>query len=117
MKDVDEKDYGKMTLSSFAEVAKPVITLDIEKYQHFLDNSGMNPEERRAFLEALWSIIVAFVDLGFGVHPLQEACGQTAETLTSIDHQATGDARIDHVTLTQKFNTRPADDTAEEEIP
>jgi hypothetical protein len=28
-------------------------------------------EERRAFLETLWSIIVSFVDLGFGVHPLQ----------------------------------------------
>ena len=33
----------------------------------------MTVAEKREFLEALWSIIVAFVDLGFGIHPVQQA--------------------------------------------
>lgn len=39
----------------------------------------MTEEHKQEFLDCLWSIIVSFVDLGFGIHPLQqvdEACGQ-----------------------------------------
>ncbi|KAA8607296.1 hypothetical protein, partial [Salipiger aestuarii] len=30
--------------------------------------------------KALWSIIVGFIDLGFGIHPLQEVCGKDHQT-------------------------------------
>lgn len=76
MKDVNGQEAETAIRKAFDAAAKPVVTLDVERYQHFLDNSGMNPEEKRDFLEALWSVIVTFVDLGFGVHPLQEVCGQ-----------------------------------------
>ena len=57
------------------------ITLDVARYEGFLAASDLTEDERREFLEALWTIIVSFVDLGFGVHPLQQvgldvACGQ-----------------------------------------
>jgi hypothetical protein len=55
---------------------KRIVTVDVEKYQAYLDGSGMTDAEKKAYLEALWSLIVSFVDLGFGVHPLQEVCGK-----------------------------------------
>mgnify|MGYP000577862330 CR=1 FL=1 len=39
--------------------------------KQMLESEDISDEEAQAFLEALWSIIVGFVDLGFGIHPLQ----------------------------------------------
>lgn len=55
------------------------IEVDYEKYAHFLDEADMSDEEKRAFAQTVWEIIVDFVSLGFGVHPVQQAgqsCGQ-----------------------------------------
>ena len=54
------------------EATKPIVTLDYALYQHYLDNSDLTEKQRQEFLETLWNIIVSFVDLGFGVHPLQQ---------------------------------------------
>ena len=61
--------------SSYSQ-ARPVVTIDYERYEHFLEDSDWSEDQKRQFIEALWSIIVSFVDLGFGVHPAQQACGQ-----------------------------------------
>lgn len=50
-----------------------VIEVDIERYQEMLDSRVLSDEQKRAFLEALWSVITAFIDLGYGVHPAQHA--------------------------------------------
>lgn len=55
---------------------KQIMTVDVEKYQTYLDESDMTEAQKEEFLQALWSIIVSFVELGFGVHPLQEVCGK-----------------------------------------
>ncbi|WP_395664441.1 hypothetical protein [Methylocella sp.] len=65
--------------ASFDASARPIVTVDVRKYQSYLDESGLSEEKKAEFLQALWSIVVAFVDLGFGVHPLQEVCGQNSE--------------------------------------
>lgn len=57
---------------------RPVITFDAARYEHFLAEMGLDEDQKHAMLEALWSIIVSFVDLGFGVHPAQQACGQNS---------------------------------------
>jgi hypothetical protein len=52
---------------------------DYALYESYLADSGLSDAEKQEFLNALWAIIVSFVDLGFGVHPLQQAnpnCGQ-----------------------------------------
>ena len=86
--------------SEFTRSSKPIVTVDVEKYQFMLDGSGLNDEEKQVFLQSLWSIIVTFVDLGFGVHPLQEVCGQDS---VQIDQRPT-DAFND-VASTQPDNT------------
>jgi hypothetical protein len=58
---------------------KSTLTVDVEKYQAFLDGADMTEEQKDEFLQALWSIIVSFVELGFGVHPVQAAGEKAAE--------------------------------------
>jgi hypothetical protein len=50
---------------------RPSIEVDYERYAKMLDASDLNEDQKREFLETLWQVIVQFVDLGFGVHPLQ----------------------------------------------
>lgn len=52
--------------------ARNIISIDLKRYAYLLDDADLTDAEKEAFLEALWSIVVAFVELGFGVHPLQE---------------------------------------------
>lgn len=62
--------------------ARPALTIDWDLYAEHLEGSDLSDDQKREFLEALWAIIVAFVDLGFGVHPLQQAsdaCGQIGD--------------------------------------
>ena len=60
--------------------AMPVLTIDYALYEQYFEGSDLSDAQKQEFLDALWSIIVGFVDLGFGVHPLQQipsdACGQ-----------------------------------------
>lgn len=51
-----------------------MLTINWRKYEKLLEESDLPDEEKQEFLRTLWNIIVAFVDLGFGVHPSQQAC-------------------------------------------
>ena len=44
-----------------------------------LEASDLTDTQKQEFVETLWSIIVTFVDLGFGLHPVQSvhSDGQT----------------------------------------
>lgn len=58
---------------------KPIrraLTLDAEKYQRMLDAPETTDIQRGEMIDALWSIITAFVDLGFDIHPAENPCGQ-----------------------------------------
>lgn len=63
---------GIALCESFDASARASISVDIQKYAVYLEGSGMSETDQTAFLESLWSIIVNFVDLGYGVHPLQQ---------------------------------------------
>ena len=70
-------------IEASAASAERVLRVDVEEFQHHLDGANLTDEEKRQYLEAVWSIIVSFVDLGFGVHPVQQACGQLASAASS----------------------------------
>lgn len=57
----------------------PSLSIDWELYASYLEESGLSEDQKRDFIETIWSIVVAFVDLGFGVHSLQQGCEQVAE--------------------------------------
>ena len=52
--------------------SRPTLTLDVSRYENYLADSGLSEADKRALLESLWTIIVAFVERGFGVHPVQQ---------------------------------------------
>ena len=58
------------------ETAPPRLTIDWDAYLPFFEDEDISDEHKRELIEALWSIMVSFVDLGFGVHPVQQACGK-----------------------------------------
>lgn len=60
--------------------ASTALTLDCEQFIDLLEDSGLNDEEKRDYIMAFWNLVVSFVDIGFGIHPVQtalsESCGQ-----------------------------------------
>ena len=70
-----------------ASTARPALKLDVARYEDMLKDCDLTEEQRQEFLETIWSIIVGFVDMGFGIHPVQQAasegCGQELD-LTSF---------------------------------
>lgn len=46
---------------------RETLPLDIERYRRYLDGMNLSEAQTAEMLRALWSILSAFVDLGFGV--------------------------------------------------
>lgn len=64
-----------------------VLQLDWERYGRYLEDSDLSDDDKKALIETLWSIMVAFVDLGFRVPPPPESCGEV-DPLAAIAEQA-----------------------------
>lgn len=60
----------------------PALEFDAQEFWHFVEELDLNDEEKHDYLETVWSIIVGFVDLGFGIHPIQQACGYLTENFS-----------------------------------
>ncbi|WP_159086946.1 hypothetical protein [Loktanella sp. Alg231-35] len=52
------------------------LEIDLDHYQNYLDDPALTSDQKEDIVGALWMIITAFVELGFGVHPTQQACGK-----------------------------------------
>ena len=83
-----------------------VITVDYGKYEHFLETADLSEDQKREFIDALWSIIVSFVDLGFGVHPAQQAeniCGKLQDRSPKPPSTEANEVHWDSKFLTKNF--------------
>ena len=60
----------------FADTANKTLHIDVERYQAMLDDSGVDDAQKQQVIEALWSIVVAMVELGSSVDPVSQACGK-----------------------------------------
>lgn len=65
---------GRSVKDVFNRPARATVGVDVEKYKAFLNDPALTETQKEEILQALWSIVMAFVELGFGVHPLQEVC-------------------------------------------
>lgn len=77
----DDKKTGSGALSeqasiAFAATSRPSVEIDTAKYQKYLDDPSLSEDQKEEIIKALWLIITAFVDLGFGVHPAQQVLEQ-----------------------------------------
>lgn len=59
-----------------ATPARRALTIDVDFYQSQLDDSSLSHAEKEAFLQALWNIVCAFVDLGYELNPVQKFSGE-----------------------------------------
>ena len=85
---------------------RPALTLDVEQYEKFLEDSDLTEDQKREFLETLWNIVVEFVSLGFGVHPVQQAqnaCGKGDEKTTKPALTAPGAVESRKSSITENF--------------
>ncbi|WP_022693135.1 hypothetical protein [Ponticaulis koreensis] len=57
----------------------PSVELDFLVCSQRLLDDGCSEEQVEEVLAALWEIACAFVDFGFSVHPVQQACGQSGQ--------------------------------------
>ena len=46
---------------------KQTLTIDTEKYQHHLDNSGLTDAEKDEYIQTMWNLVCEFVKLGFEI--------------------------------------------------
>jgi hypothetical protein len=80
-----EDKTGKMQSKvGAAKKAPPTLTIDWDFYGKLLADSDLTDAEIRAFLESLLAIVVSAVDLGFGIHPIQQAAGNICEQQMEI---------------------------------
>lgn len=61
----------------------PTIAFDWTDWLPHLAETDLPDDQKQAVIEALWSIILAFVDLGFDVRAPAEICGQAID-LTAV---------------------------------
>lgn len=106
MKDHDDTPaYQVFTDAPEAELRKHrprILHVDVDRFQHHLDNTDLTDAEKAEYLHIIWSTLLEFMDLGYGVHPLQQSCGQDVENAS--DSPA---AAHDLVSLANQSNQNP----------
>lgn len=63
-----------------APPTRRALSLDVAKYQAYLDDTSIPDHRKKEMIDALWGIVVAFVDLGYQVSAedanAEECCGK-----------------------------------------
>lgn len=106
-----EKEKTPSTETEFNQNSKKsktklIVKVDYDKYKKYLELSNLNDEEKEQVVEALWQLIVQFVDFGIGVHPISSVVGEdTGEPNFAISDDA--DMAGDFNTTTAKEAPEP----------
>lgn len=61
---------------------RPSLSIDWKVYAAMLEESDMPLDQQKELVETLWSIVVAFVDLGFDLNPVTQICGEDDDVLS-----------------------------------
>jgi len=81
----------------------PPLRFDPNDYIHHLTDLDLTDTQKHDMLETLFQIVVNFVDLGFGIHPIQQACGQAPENSTDLTISEQNPLYWSHGILTEEF--------------
>ena len=86
------------------------LSFDADEFIQYVKDHDLSEAEAFEFLATVWVYIVAFVDLGFGIHPLQQTQAIRRQ------HGDEGDAALDHesalvLTCKETFNKRTNEKT------
>lgn len=85
----DQKNKIPFQLSASTSARRPCVEIDFEAYAPYLESADISADEKRQLIEAVWSIVTSFVQLGFGLTPAQQVlesrvdpkagCGQVSK--------------------------------------
>lgn len=68
------------------------LMFDPEELRAHIADLELTEEQATELLATIWSIMVSFVDLGFGIHPVQQAQtarnGHVGKSSASLDHES-----------------------------
>lgn len=56
----------------------PALQFDAQAFLTYLDGLDLTDDQKHAFIETIWSITLQFIDLGFGIDAMTQACGANA---------------------------------------
>jgi hypothetical protein len=84
------KDTKTNTSGVESKPALPGLKVDWELYGHYLEASDLSDDQKREFVETLWSIVLSFADLGFGLHPAQQTCGEALDLTVLLGGDVVG---------------------------
>lgn len=79
--DFETHDLMQVFTAALANGAagKPSVEIDLHEFLHHLEEVEGTEEEKLQLLRMIANAMIPFVEMGFGVHPVQQACGQVAE--------------------------------------
>lgn len=78
--------------------SRPTLSIDLDYYQRFLDDTNLTEEQKQELLQTLWQIVCEFVQMGFNINPVgQVQCGsREGEThLPTLEYQQTLPHKLD----------------------
>lgn len=55
-------------------ISFPTLEVDYKLFDEELKNSNLTETQKREYLQIIWSFVVSCVDMGFDIHPVQQAC-------------------------------------------
>ena len=58
---------------------KPTLLIDVDFYDGIIEDPEVTPEYKRQLIEIVGKIVIEFIDIGFGVHPVQQAKDSAAQ--------------------------------------
>lgn len=75
----------ELTDGLIADPSMRRLNVDVAKYEAYLADTDLSADEKRELIEILWAIMVSFVELGFGVHPLQQVDNTGAKSADRLN--------------------------------
>jgi len=81
------------------------VEINFEAYLPYLEDKDISDEDKHALIEAVFRIMGAFVDFGFGIHPVQTACGQTQNNTLQVPQTKQNPVKWSDLFLSENFET------------
>lgn len=79
---LEDRDLLRVFTAAVANSAsgKPSLKIDLREFLHHLEEMDGTEEEKLQLLGIIADVMVPFVEMGFGIHPIQQSCGQDFES-------------------------------------
>ena len=68
-----QQETQEQNLTTKTPLQKPSLGIDVDYYQSIIDDPDVSMTRKRELIEIIGSIVLSFIDLGFGVHTVQLA--------------------------------------------